>query len=289
MSAFDYAAMTGRNLGFVTAAEQKRLREGRVFVCGVGGMGGACLQSLARAGVGALEIADFDAFEISNLNRQVFATVPDLGRPKTEVTEQRLHEIHPDLDVHVHGRDWLDHLDVILARCRVVVNAMDDTAAGIRIYREAKDRGGTVIDAYTSTLPSVTRVLPTDRRPEERLGYPTAGVALDRITKVMLDACRLAELEYVFTHSSTADHVDWAIAAEVMAGTRPRMSFAPMVITTGNLMAYEAVAALCKRPTPTDCRGWFFNPYRARVERPRSALVAAIRRAAVRRQLARFR
>src|SRR5690242_13525398 len=126
---FDYAEMTRRNIGFVSEAEQERLRTGRVFVCGTGGMGGACLQSLARAGVGAFEIADFDSFEVSNLNRQVFATLPDLGRPKVEVTAERLREINPEVEVRIHGADWLSEVGGILSRCRVVVNGMDDLAA----------------------------------------------------------------------------------------------------------------------------------------------------------------
>jgi molybdopterin/thiamine biosynthesis adenylyltransferase len=282
---FDYAAMTSRNLGFVTAAEQERLRSGRVFVCGAGGMGGACLQSLVRAGVGAFEIADFDTFEVSNLNRQVFATLPDLGRSKVEVTAERLREISPDVEVRPHGADWLADLDDILSRCRVVVNAMDDIAAGIRLYRAAREHGATVIDAYTSTLPSVIVVGPGDPRPEDRLGFPTVGVPPERFSREQLDACRLAEVEYVLVHSSTARHLDLAIAGEILAGRRPRISFAPMVITTGNLMAYEVVAALCGRPPSADCRGWFLDPHAGRIERPRAWPVAALRRRAVRRFL----
>jgi tRNA A37 threonylcarbamoyladenosine dehydratase len=76
---FTYDELVGRNLGFVTAAEQERIRTTPVFVCGVGGMGGACVQSLVRAGVGRLAIADVDRFEVSNLNRQVFATLSTVG------------------------------------------------------------------------------------------------------------------------------------------------------------------------------------------------------------------
>ena len=285
MTRFDYAEMTRRNLGFVTAAEQERLRSGRVFVVGAGGMGGACLQSLVRAGVGGFEIADFDTFEVSNLNRQVFATLPDLGRSKVEVTAQRLREIHPDVEVQTHGAEWLADLDGILSRCRVVVNAMDDIAAGIRLYRAARARSATVIDAYTSTLPSVIVVDPGDPRPEERLGFPTAGVAPERFSRELLDACRLAEVEYVLVHSSTARYLDLTIAGEILAGKRARISFAPMVITTGNLMAYEAVAALCGRRPSADCRGWFLDPHAGRIERPHGWPVAALRRRAVRRLL----
>ena len=55
---FDYAEMTTRNIGFVTEAEQEQLKNARVFVCGTGGMGGACLLALARAGVGKLITAE---------------------------------------------------------------------------------------------------------------------------------------------------------------------------------------------------------------------------------------
>ena len=285
MTGFDYAEMTKRNIGFVTEDEQRRLRAGRVFVCGAGGMGGACLQSLARAGVGAFEIADLDSFEVSNLNRQVFSSISDVGQSKLQVTARCLREIHPDVDLTLHGAEWVSRLDEILPRCRVVVNGMDDIAAGIRLYRAACAHGTTVIDAYSSTLPSVFVVRPGDPRPEERLSYPTVGIAPEDFTSEMLAACRLAEIEYVFVHSSTAETIDMAIAGEIVAGKRARISFAPMVITTGNLMAYEALGAVCGRPAGADCRGWFLNPYRGRVERPRSAVVAALRRAMVRRLL----
>jgi molybdopterin/thiamine biosynthesis adenylyltransferase len=288
MTAFEYAEMTRRNIGFVTEAEQARLRAGRVFVCGTGGMGGACLQSLVRAGVGAFEIADGDTFETSNLNRQVFSSIPDLGRSKVEVTAQRLREIHPEVELATHGLEWVDQLDAILPRCNVVVNGMDDMAAGIRLYRAARTHGATVIDAYTSTLPSVTVVRPGDPRPEERLGFPTVGTAPGEWTAAMLAACRTAEIEYVLVHSSTADAIDPAIAGEILSGRRPRISFAPMVITTGNLMAWMAVDVLCGRTPAADHRGWFLNLQRGRIERPRPALVAALRRAFVRRWIGRL-
>ena len=284
---FDYEEMTGRNIGFVSAGEQRALRDGRVFICGVGGMGGAAAMALARAGVGSLVIADFDVFETSNLNRQVFAFEETLGREKTHVTRERITAINPELRVTVLGRDWPSRLDEIRGRCRVVINGMDDVVAGIRLYRAARDRGATVIDAYTSPLPSVTVVRPEDPRPEERLGFPTVGVALESITNDMRDECLRREIEYVLVHSSSADHIDLGVAAEVIAGRRSRMSFAPMVVTTGCLMAFEAIALLLGRSTKTDFRGWFFNPRGASVERPRPLPAAWMRRRLVRRFMSR--
>lgn len=229
-----------------------------------------------------------DVFEVSNLNRQVFATLPEMGRPKTEVAARRLRDIHPAIELTTYGAEWVEQLDRILPRCRVVVNGMDDLLAGLRLYRKAREHGATVIDAYTSPLPSVTRVAPTDPRPEERLGWPTAGVPLERITPAMLDACRRREVEFVLTHSSSIEVVDLALAAEMIAGKRKRFSFAPMVIATGALMAGEAIAALLDRPTRTGCAGYFFNPARARIERPRPSWLVWPRALMVRRFLARM-
>jgi molybdopterin-synthase adenylyltransferase len=285
---FDYGAFTTRNVGFVTPAEQARLREGSIFVAGVGGMGGACVASLARAGVGRLAIADIDRFEISNLNRQVFANLDTVGQDKAAASAAALKRINPNLDLEVFGGEWVNRIDDIARRYPVIVNGCDDVAATVQLYRAARRAGATVIDAYAAPLPSVTLVRPGAPRPEDRLGYPTRGKAWDQLTVAETRGAFLKELEYVLTHSSAAFHVDLGAAAEMAAGKRSRMSFAPMVITTGNLMAYEALQMAMGRPSRTDHRGWFFNPYRLRVERPLPAPIAAAKGMLVRRFMARM-
>jgi molybdopterin/thiamine biosynthesis adenylyltransferase len=289
MTDFDYATFTQRNIGFVTASEQRTLRDGAVFVCGVGGMGGACVTALARSGVGRIAIADFDRFEVSNLNRQLFANLDTIGTEKTDAVATALRKINPEIQLTVYGREWTDRLASILPSHPIVVNAMDDLASGIELYREARRLGATVIDAYLSPLPSVTVVRPTDPRPEERLGYPTVGKAWRDITPDDRTGAMAREIEYVVTHSSSLRYVDATVAAQVIAGTRSRMSFAPMVITTGCLMAFEAVNLLMGRESAADYRGFFFDPWRARVERPRSAPIAWLIGSFARRKLRELR
>ena len=89
-------------------------------------------------------------------------------------------------------------------------------------------------------------------------------------------------------NSSSARHVDLEAAAEMAMGKRSRMSFAPMVITTGNLMAYEALGQVMGRASRTDHRGWFLNPYDLKVERPLPAPLAALKLMVVRRFMARL-
>jgi molybdopterin-synthase adenylyltransferase len=285
---FDYDVLVTRNLGFVSAAEQARLREGAVFVAGVGGMGGACVASLVRAGLGRLALADIDRFELSNLNRQVFANLDTLGQEKAAATVEALKRINPDLVVEVFAADWTQRLPDIARRYPVMVNGCDDVAASVQLYRVAREAGASVVDAYASPLPSVTLVRPGAPRPEERLGYLTRGTSWDSLTPAQTRQAFVKELEYVLTHSSAARHIDLQIAAEVAAGRRSRMSFAPMVITTGNLMAYEALQLVMGRRSNTDHRGWFFNPYAPRIERPLPAPLAAAKGLVVRRFMARM-
>ena len=285
---FSYDELVTRNAGFVTEAEQAMLRSGRVFVCGVGGMGGAALQSLVRAGVGHFALADMDTFEVSNLNRQLFATLDTVGQPKVAATAAAIARMNPEAELTTYGAEWVERLDEILPAHRVVVNGMDDLAAGLALYRKAREHGATVIDAYTSPLPSVTVVGPSDPRPEERLGYPTAGTDWRAITPAQAAACKAAEALYVAVHSSSASYIDHAVAAGLFAGTRARPSFAPMVIETGTLMAFEAVKLLLGRASGVDHRGVFLDPWTMTVERPRSAPVAWLRERVARRLLARM-
>jgi len=285
---FSYAGMTGRNIGFVTAAEQAALRGATVFVCGTGGMGGACVLALARIGIGHLILADIDAFDVSNLNRQVFAFADTIGRHKAEATAEVLARINPELRVTVFRAEWPLHVRDCVGQAAVVVNGTDDLGASLLLYRTAREMGKSVIDAYASPLPSVYVTGPGDVPHEVRLGYGTVGTDWDKLTAAQRRGAFLREAEHVVIHSSSREYLDLAQVAEVVAGRRSRMSFAPMVITTGQLMAYEVVNAVLGRPAGADNRGWFLNPYKGRVERPRNALVTAILRPVVRRFLARL-
>ena len=125
----------------------------------------------------------------------------------------------------------------------------------------------------------------TDRPHEERLGYPTIGTDWDEITDDQRSQAFLFESEWVVIHSSSRNYIDLDIVGDVVAGKRSRMSFAPMVITTGQLMCYEVINAVLDRPHGADNRGYFFNPCKARVERPKPAIIAAIMRPLVRKFL----
>lgn len=96
---FPYDLAFDRNLGWVTDWEQLALRAKTVAIAGMGGVGGRHLLTLTRLGVGGFTIADLDAFEFVNFNRQIGATLDTLERPKTLVMEEMARAINPELRI----------------------------------------------------------------------------------------------------------------------------------------------------------------------------------------------
>ena len=84
-----------RNRRTVSIAEQLTLFRSRVVIVGAGGLGGYVIEELARLGVGTLVVADYDTFEEHNLNRQLLATLANLGAPKVEAAVERVGAINP--------------------------------------------------------------------------------------------------------------------------------------------------------------------------------------------------
>lgn len=126
MQAFAYDAAFSRNIGWVTEAEQARLRQARVAIGGLGGVGGVHLLTLARLGIGKFSIADFDVFDIVNFNRQVGANVSTLQRPKLDVLAEMAHDINPEVELRLFSEGvQISTLDAFLDGVDVYVDGLD--------------------------------------------------------------------------------------------------------------------------------------------------------------------
>lgn len=80
----------------------EKLKNSRVAVFGIGGVGGYVCEALVRSGVGAFDLIDDDKVCLTNLNRQIIATRKTVGKYKTEVMRDRILEINPQADVRLH-------------------------------------------------------------------------------------------------------------------------------------------------------------------------------------------
>lgn len=90
-----------RNCLYWGEDNQQILQSKHVAVFGLGGVGGFCAESLARAGIGELTIIDFDTVSRSNINRQLIALHSTIGKPKTEIFASRLKDINPNIKLNI--------------------------------------------------------------------------------------------------------------------------------------------------------------------------------------------
>ena len=126
MRSFDYNSAFSRNIGWVTEAEQTKLRNCRVAIGGLGGVGGVHLLTLARLGIGKFNIADFDVFDLVNFNRQVGATMSALDRPKLDVMTEMLRDINPDVELNTFPKGvQAENLDAFLEGVDIYVDGLD--------------------------------------------------------------------------------------------------------------------------------------------------------------------
>ena len=111
-----------RNQRLLTTEDQKQLHRAHIAIVGLGGLGGGVTELLARIGVGNLTLIDGDSFDESNLNRQLLATVANIGTPKATAAGERVQSINPATRVKTHlqflqadnGYDLLDGIDLAI-------------------------------------------------------------------------------------------------------------------------------------------------------------------------------
>ena len=153
-----------RTEALLGAMGMARLQAANVLVVGLGAVGGACVEALARSGVGRLWVVDGDRFEETNLNRQPFAALPALGLPKVEVVRDRLRAIAPACDAQ--GEVLCvspDTVAALLERAHpdAVVDAIDDVPAKLALLAACLRRGLPVwsaMGAARKTDPAALRV-----------------------------------------------------------------------------------------------------------------------------------
>ena len=129
-----------------------KLKNCRVAVFGVGGVGSYTVEALARAGVGAIDLIDNDTFNVTNMNRQLYATHKTIGQYKVDVARERILDINPECKVTAHKMFYLpenaDGLD--LSQYDYIVDAIDTVAAKVELIVRA-DKVGTKIISSMGT------------------------------------------------------------------------------------------------------------------------------------------
>ena len=129
-----------------------RLSAAKIAVFGVGGVGGFCVEALARAGIGTLHLYDDDTVSESNLNRQLIALHSTIGKPKVEVMAARVLDINPNCQVKAIPMFYLpENADSVdLSQYDYVVDAIDTVAAKLELVKRCHELNVPIISAMGS-------------------------------------------------------------------------------------------------------------------------------------------
>ncbi len=130
---FDYNLAFSRNLGWLTKEEQLLLKNKRIAIAGMGGVGGEYLITMARLGIGKFTISDFDKFEVGNFNRQAGAFMHTIDKEKVRSMETQALSINPNLEISVFDKGINDNnLSKFLKDIDLYLDGLDIYAPEIR-------------------------------------------------------------------------------------------------------------------------------------------------------------
>ncbi len=216
----------------------EKLENARVAIFGVGGVGGYVCESLARSGVGSIDIFDKDVVSLSNINRQIIALHSTVGRSKVEVMKERILDINPDCTVIAHEVFYLpenaDEYD--LAKYDYIVDAVDTVSAKLEIISRAKALGINIISAMgagNKTDPTQFKVADIQK---------TEGCSLARVMRRELKKRGINKLKVVY---SPEEPVKSPYFDEESGKNLPgSLSFVPSVM--GLIMSGEVIKDIIK-------------------------------------------
>lgn len=127
----------------------EKLKNSRVAVFGIGGVGGYVCEALVRSGVGHFDLIDDDKVCLTNINRQIIATRKTVGKYKTEVMKERILDINPDVEVVVHNCFFLpENADEFpFEQYDYVVDAVDTVTAKIALVMKCQEKNVPIISS----------------------------------------------------------------------------------------------------------------------------------------------
>lgn len=229
-------------------AALERLSRARVAVFGIGGVGGHAAEALARSGVGSLVLVDHDDVSLTNVNRQVVATLSVVGQPKVDVMAERIASINPACQVERRACFFLPDMadDFDFGTYDYVLDCVDTVTAKLLLIARAREAGVPLI----SSMGAANKLDPTR--------FEVADIeqtSIDPLARIIRKECRkrgLGHFKVVFSTEPAVRVSDeamaQAIADEPDAGASRHgipgsVAFVPSV--AGLIMAGEVVRDLC--------------------------------------------
>lgn len=130
----------------------EKLKESKVIVYGIGGVGSFAVEGLVRAGIGHIIIVDFDKVDVTNINRQLEATHSTIGKNKIDVMKDRILDINPDVVVEKYLPSEIEggETSIIDGSVTYIVDAIDTMTAKLKIIEKANEQNVPIISATSA-------------------------------------------------------------------------------------------------------------------------------------------
>ncbi len=222
----------------IGAEALNKLKNARVAVFGIGGVGSYTVEALARAGVGAIDLIDNDDVAISNINRQIIALHSTVGSPKVEVAAARVKDITPSCVVNCHKKfvlpENLNEFD--LAGYDYIVDAIDTVSSKIALAVECERLGVRLI----SSMGTGNKLEPTKFEVTDI--YRTSVCPLARVMRAELKKRGVKSLKVLYSKEEPLKVI--AASEEHRRAVPASISFVPSA--AGLIIAGEVIKDLIK-------------------------------------------
>ncbi len=210
----------------------ERLKNARVAVFGVGGVGAAAAEALARGGIGEITLIDNDTVNITNINRQLIALHSTIGRLKTETARERILDINPSCRVNIHSCFYTGD-EVPLEGFDYIADCIDSVSSKLNLIENAHRLGVNIISSMgTGNKLDPTRLVVTDLS-------KTSMCPLAKVMRTELRKRDIVHHKVVWSTEPPVPHKADSEEDESRRKTIGSISFVPPV--AGYIMAGEII------------------------------------------------
>ena len=211
----------------------QKLSKAKIIVYGIGGVGSFTVEGLVRAGVENIILVDNDVISPSNLNRQIHATISNIGKLKVECMKERILSINPKVNVETYIPQDIEHGEEILIDDSInyVVDAVDTITTKLKLIQRAKEEQVPIISCMgTGNKLNPTKFEITDI-------YKTSVCPLAKVMRKELKKRGIQNLKVLYSKEEPIKH-------EMESRTPASISFVPSV--AGMIIAGEVIKDIIK-------------------------------------------
>lgn len=216
-----------------------KLKNSRVAIFGIGGVGGHAVEALVRSGIGEIDIIDNDNVALSNLNRQLIATHDTIGQPKVDAMESRILSINPGIIIHKHQTFFTPETSANFefSKYDYVIDAIDTVTGKIELVMKCNELNIPII----CSMGAGNKMNPTEFQVTDI--YKTSVCPLAKVMRQELKKRGIKKLKVVYSQEVPRTHkappMEQALANKRIPASN---AFVPSVV--GLIIAGEVIKDL---------------------------------------------